>query len=359
MLPKYEPGDPEVETLLTTHISEDPPIPTSPSSTANIQVFGCSIPLFVATDSTKLFSALAFCAISCSLIFAFLQEKVMSIDGFEYPKYMTVIQTITFTLCALFEMIFSNGSQGSLFDPKAPKMNYFFLSFLTFSGMLFTNWGLKYLSYPTRIIFKGAKPIPTMALEYCYVGKIFAFHEIVSVGILTLGIILFCSAEAADAPTFNVNGVILMMLGVTADSLTSNYEKKNIFCYGSSHTEAMFWASMYGSIWSVVTLFLMDVDMLMEATIFVFSTPEAIIWLIISAMGGYMAVVFVLLLIKVFSTTYAECVKGARKVLSIALSYIVLSSDDKKFGVMHAFGVLCFVISIVMSVYNKAQRNTQ
>ena len=148
-----------------------------------------------------------------------------------------------------------------------------------------------------------------------------------------------------------------MMLGVTADSLTSNYEKKKIFCFGSSHTEAMFWASAYGSVWSVLTLLIMDARMLMEATYFVLSTPEAIIWLIVSSMAGYMAVVFVLLLIKCFSTTYAECVKGARKVLSIGLSYVLLSSDDKKFGMMHALGVLCFVISIMMSVYNKAQRN--
>ena len=69
-----------------------------------------------------------------------------------------------------------------------------------------------------------------------------------------------------------------------------------------------------------------------------------------------MSVVFVLLLIKLFSTTYAECVKGLRKVLSIALSYILLSSDDKKFGTYHGLGVLCFVISIVMTIHNKSQK---
>eukprot|EP01084_Bolivina_argentea_P240553 404087_1 len=267
---------------------------------------------------------------------------------------MTVIQTITFTLCAFMEMMCSFGTQGSLFQPKAPKINYFMLSFLTFSGMLFTNWGLKYLSYPTRIIFKGAKPVPTMILEYFYVGKIFSMNEVASVGILTFGIILFCSGEAADAPTFNVNGVILMMLGVTADSLTSNYEKKNIFSFGSTHTEAMFWASLYGSVWSVLTLIAMDVNMLMEAVAFVMATPQALVWLIVSSMGGYMAVVFVLLIIKYFSTTYAECVKGLRKVLSIALSYIVLSSEDKKFATFHGLGVMCFVVSIVMTIYNKS-----
>ena len=140
--------------------------------------------------------------------------------------------------------------------------------------MFFTNSGLKYLSYPTRIIFKGAKPVPTMILEYLYVGKIFTINEILSVGILTFGIILFCSGEASEAPEFNGYGVILMMLGVTADALTSNYEKKNIFGYGSSHTEAMFWASMYGAIWSIITLLVVDIDVFAEAVVFVLATPE-------------------------------------------------------------------------------------
>jgi len=230
----------------------------------------------------------------------------MSIDGFTFPKFMTVVQTSTFALCAFFEMIFSSGSQGSLFSPKAPKQNYFILSFLTFSGMLFTNWGLKYLSYPTRIIFKGAKPVPTMILEYLYVGKIFEPMEIVSVGVLTVGIVLFCSGEASGAPTFNMTGVLLMTLGVTADSLTSNYEKKNIFNFGASHTEAMFWASSYGAAWSVLTLMIMDWNVCVEAFLFVVQTPTALLWLFISSVGGYMSVVFVLLLIKWFSTTYTD-----------------------------------------------------
>ena len=222
--------------------------------------------------------------------------------------------------------------------------------------MYFTNWGLKYLSYPTRIIFKGGKPVPTMILEYLYVGKIFNLTEIISVGILTFGIILFCSGEARDAPSFNLYGIILMILGVTADSLTSNYEKKNIFSFGSTHTEAMFWASLYGTIWSIITLFIMDINMLMEATIFIIYTPQTLIWLIISSIGGYMSVVFVLLIIKLFSTTYAECIKGIRKVLSIALSYILLNNNNnKKFNTLHGFGVLCFSVSILITIYNKSK----
>merc|ERR1712129_49877 len=105
-------------------------------------------------------------------------------------------------------------------------------------------------------------------------------------------------------------------------------------------------------------LFAMDAAKFVEAATFVVSTPSALIWLTVSSIGGYLSVVFVPLLIKLFSTTYAECVKGLRKVLSIALSYLLLSSDEKKFGAYHGMGVMCFVLSIVMTIYNKSRTTT-
>ena len=85
------------------------------SSAASVKVFGFSIPLFIASNPITLFISLSICAISCSLIFAFLQEKVTSIEGFVYPKFMTIIQTFTFTLCAWLEMMCSFGLQGTIF----------------------------------------------------------------------------------------------------------------------------------------------------------------------------------------------------------------------------------------------------
>eukprot|EP00483_Globobulimina_turgida_P011825 UN11847 len=202
--------------------------------------------------------------------------------------------------------------------------------------MFCTNSGLKYISYPTRIIFKGAKPVPTMILEYLYVGKIFNVTEIISVIILVIGIIIFSSADAATksskAGTDPFWGYIFMIGGVIFDSFTSNFEKKNIFKkYKATHCEAMLFASTFGFLWSLAVLYSTDPDMLYEGFNFFISTPHAILWLMLSSIGAYMSVVFVLLLIKVYSTTYAECVKGVRKVCSISASYLFLGKI-KKFG---------------------------
>jgi len=258
-------------------------------------------------------------------------------------------------------MAFSGGKQGNILSPRAPILNYMILSTFTFGGMFATNSGLKYISYPTRIIFKGAKPVPTMIMEWLYVGKIFTKTEISSVIILVIGIIIFSSADAASksskAGSNPSMGYIFMIFGVMFDSFTSNFEKKNIFKkYGASHCEAMFFASTFGFIWSLVVLLSTDPDMLYDGYTFFKNTPNAIMWLMMSSIGAYMSVVFVLLLIKVYSTTYAECVKGVRKVCSISASYLYLGKD-KTFGMYHFCGVMCFMASSATTVYTKSVKN--
>ncbi|ETO29232.1 DMT family transporter: UDP-galactose [Reticulomyxa filosa] len=139
--------------------------------------------------------------------------------------------------------------------------------------MYTTNWGLQYLSYTTRIIFKAAKPVPTMLLEWLYVGKRFSRVEVFNVAILTFGITMFSCGEARDAPTFHFYGVVLMVLGIFFDSWTSNYEKKDVFSYNASHCEAMFFASLLGTLWTVGTLVLTDFNMLFDAIYFCTQQP--------------------------------------------------------------------------------------
>ena len=120
-----------------------------------LEVFGFHIPKSIASNVTLLFITLSILHIIASVTFAFLQEKVTHIEGFEYGKFMTCIEMFTFALCAFLEISFSGGKEGSITSPSAPITSYMILSFCTFGGMFCTNSGLKYISYPTRIIFKG------------------------------------------------------------------------------------------------------------------------------------------------------------------------------------------------------------
>jgi len=90
----------------------------------------------------------------------------------------------------------------------------------------------------------------------------------------------------------------------------------------------------------------------LEAITFCFHVPQAFWWLFLLSIGGYLSVVFVLLLIKVYAATYAECVKGLRKVFSIGVSYLFIG-DNKVFSELHALGISFFILSSGVTIYEK------
>merc|ERR1719266_1938515 len=117
--------------------------------------------------------------------------------------------------------------------------------------MYTTNQSLAYLTYPARIVFKSGKPIPTMGVEWAYVGRRFTKEEVFSVVLLTIGIIMFARGEAHSKKggSSEIMGFVLISLGVLFDALTSNFEKKKIFSECSaSHAEVMFYSNIFASV---------------------------------------------------------------------------------------------------------------
>jgi len=68
-----------------------------------------------------------------------------------------------------------------------------------------------------------------------------------------------------------------------------------------------------------------------------------------SAMG-YLSIVFVLLLIKLFNASVAEAVKSVRKVATICLSFLFFG---KSITSMHVVGMMLFVSSVALGMKTK------
>ena len=93
--------------------------------------------------------------------------------------------------------------------------------------------------------------------------------------VLVVGIIIFSSADASSSGSSSLYGYAFMIGGVIFDSFTSNFEKKNIFAkYKATHCETMFFASMFGFIWSVGFLLTTDSEHFFEALTFFATTPS-------------------------------------------------------------------------------------
>ena len=223
-----------------------------------------------------------------------------------------------------------------------PMRDYVKLSFMTMGGMYLTNWSLRYLSYPLRVVFKSCKLVPVMLLSYCYMGKKYSFAQCLSVFLLTLGVVIFTLADAKGKASFDPRGILIIMAGSFAEAMAASFEEKRLFNQlGSSPAEVVLWSSALGALWAAVADVLCG-DLL-PALRHSMDHPETLCFIWVAAVAGYVATNGVLVLIKHFGATVAEIVKSCRKVLTICVSFIIYG---KPFTVMHLAGGFLFTASV-------------
>jgi len=212
------------------------------------------------------------------------------------------------------------------------------------------------MSYPSRIICKSVKPIPSMGIEYFYVGRTFSRHEVTSVVALTVGIVIFTMGDFQGGGGSKPVGFLFTSMGVLFDALRSNFQKKQMFSGPdpASLTEVMFFSSFVGSIVACsIFIFSSESDGTWD---YLIKHPEILKYIVTSSVGGYLSATFALLLIKHFGPTLSECVKCSRKLISIGISFILIPMPNKKFNVYHQVGIVIFMGSVSFTVYNRQEK---
>lgn len=315
------------------------------STERGIKVFGFDLMKY---SSQQQLLILALGNLSCSLLFAYLQEKVFLINGVD-NVFISLLTTLSFALCGFVECYVTGDTKR-----KASLRQYAQLSVFTLGGIFFTNYSLKYLNYPTRVMFKSSKVIPVMVVSVLLQGKRYTNIEYLGTFILVLGIVIFTIGDSEVSPKFDIKGVALISLGVIFDALTSNYEEKSFFRgLKCSQAEVMMWASIFGSIWATLGMFVNGT--LFPSIGFAMQNPNMVFSVFSFAVMGYCSSIFILVLIKHFGATEAEIVKSCRKVFTIILSFLTVA---KPITFMHIVGGLIFTLSILLSVYAKKHKKS-
>lgn len=83
---------------------------------------------------------------------------------------------------------------------------YYILAALTVGTIGFSNFSLKYLNYPTQVIFKCCKLIPVMIGGILIQKKKYKFIDYLASSAMCLGLIAFCLADSKVSPKFNLLG---------------------------------------------------------------------------------------------------------------------------------------------------------
>lgn len=272
------------------------------------------------------------------------------------PSFATIVTLFQFGSCVILPFIISRGEVRHTFPKqKVEYYNYFLLSFAVFGATTLATHSLKYVSYPTKVIFKSAKLIPTMIVSTFMNrgGTGYKWLDYLAASFLCLGAAGYAydsgsTSEVSDSYI----GILLLSCSIVCDSIVPNFQQRlmqsnntkytpslptnNNISSSTNHSKEetttsnnnnnglsalalMFNMNSIGFITLLFYLLLSSLSSSQEISL----SPLFLFYLSLIGLSLSTAVLAYTKLIKMSGSVLAVTVSTLRKVITVVLSYII------------------------------------
>jgi adenosine 3'-phospho 5'-phosphosulfate transporter B3 len=220
----------------------------------------------------------------------------------------------------------------------APLSAYPLLTFCLMASSAMSNQALNYINFPTKVVFRSCKLIPTMVVASIVHRKIFSSAEYSCALAVCAGLVFFAAADWKFSPSFNPIGLTLVSLSVCADAILPNAQER-LFRLGSSRLEVTFFTNLYTLIAMTCTTFISgDLIGILQ---FAAKDRRLALYMVIYTMVSYIAIsAFHMNIVKRFGGVAAVVLATARKGMTLVLSFILFPKAFSWYYVMGASLVL-------------------
>lgn len=276
-----------------------------------------------------------------------LQEAIMKVPGFEYGVMLGYFEVLGVTICSFLERRYIAKETGRV----APIKAYPVLTFCLFASSSLSNLSLNFINFPTKVVFRSCKLIPTMLIATIINKKLFSSSEYVAALAVSFGLVMFAAADWKMSPTFHPFGLLLVSFSVFADAVLPNVQEK-IFTMGASRLEVTFYTN-------ILTLIAMTITTLLSgdfmATMKMASQDSLLFYyILLYTCVAYIAISVYMQIVKKFGGVVAVVVATARKGMTLILSFCLF---PKAFSWLYVFGAISvlggLLMSSVMKIRNK------
>jgi len=280
----------------------------------------------------------------------FLQEAIMAIPGFQFGVMLGYLEVLGVTICSFFERRYIAKETQRI----APLSAYPLLTFCLLSSSSLSNLALNYINFPTKVVFRSCKLIPTMIVASIFHKKIFSSVEYLCASCICFGLVLFAAADWTLAPIFNPIGLAFVSLSVCADAVLPNAQER-LFRMGSSRLEVTFYTNIFTLIAMTFTTYLSG-D-LVGMTTFALTSRKLCNYIAIYTFVAYIAISCHMNVVRRFGGVSAVLLATGRKGMTLILSFLFFPKAFSWFYVLGASMVLCGILS--SSLVKIRERNNQ
>mmetsp|Transcript_655 Transcript_655/g.1531 ORF Transcript_655/g.1531 Transcript_655/m.1531 type:complete len:304 (-) Transcript_655:8-919(-) len=279
-------------------------------------------------------------------------------DGFGNLQAIAYLVTLfQFGFCILLPLLVSGGTAIRKFPRTVREiLSYCKLSMLVFGATALASQSLHYVTYPTKVVFKSAKLIPTMMVSTLLHGKQYNGLDYIAAFLLCAGAAGYAyksGTSGDDDTTTSMRGLFLLLSSIVCDAFVPNVQQQ--FLSSSVHaTELMVNVNTIG----FVGLFLYM--MIFEYTSFLVAIREAnlrlYMYLFMVGLGLSTAVLAYTKLIQKSGSVVAVAVATLRKVATMIFSYIFF---PKPLLLIHVFSGFLVLFGLLLSSYSKQLQSTK
>lgn len=169
----------------------------------------------------------------------YLQEYIMGLEGFaSLGVFLGYLEVLGTTICTAIERQYTKD-----LDRKSSWFSYTSICLCLLVSSATSNIALGYINYPTKVVFRSCKLVPTMIIAAMYLGKKLEKLEYLFGLCISIGMILFAAADFSVSPRFHPLGISLVSLSVVADAFLPNLQEK-VFDNGSSRVEVTYYSNV-------------------------------------------------------------------------------------------------------------------
>ena len=273
-----------------------------------------------------------------SMIFMELSLEAATKEFSDVDSLASAVTLFQFGFCLLLPLIISRGEGLKRFPRTIGGfVPYIRLSIVIFGATGFATQSVKYVSYPTKVVFKSAKLIPTMMVATVLQRKIYGRLEYAAAVMLCAGAAGYAygSGSASGMQSNNWYGVVLLTISIFCDAIVPNLQKMLMSPHelphelphskskaaGLSATELMVNTNAVG--FASVLCYMFMTNQLLPAVETALMRPRLILYLVLVGVGLSTAVLAYTKLIQTTDSVVAVTVATMRKVVTVILSFVV------------------------------------
>jgi len=284
-----------------------------------------------------------------------LQEAISTLPGFSYGVMLGYMEVIGVTTCSFLERTFNSSEKDA--RRAAPLKAYLFLTTCLISSSACSTAALNYINFPTKVIFRSCKLIPTMILSTIMNKRHFTTGEYLAAFGVCMGLIFFAAADwqmASDANN-NLVGYALITISVIADSILPNAQEK-LFKMGSTRLEVTLYSNFFSLIaMTGITFFSGDLVGIIRHAM---SDRVLLTYMVVFTAISYVAVSSYMEIVKRFGGVAGAVVATARKGMTLCLSFLLFPKAFHCYYVIGAILVLGGVFSASMIKQKQRRKQT-